>query len=105
VKALARETSVEISSVTSLERRQGERRRVNVDVAVEYRRGDRRRGRPSRVEEQPALRRIEFRLTDEENAGLEAAARENGTTVAALIRDAVNEFVADYAENKRPFVR
>jgi hypothetical protein len=105
VNRLEHDILVEISPVTGIERRRGERRRVDVDVAVERRRADRRRGRPSRVDGQRALRRIEFRLTEQENAGLEAAARDNGTTVAALIRDAVNEFVADYAEHRRPFVR
>jgi hypothetical protein len=105
VNRLEHDIVVEMSLVTGIERRQGERRRVDIDVAVDRRRADRRRGRPSRIDGQPALRRIEFRLTDDENAGLEAAARENGTTVAALIRDAVNEFVADYAEQRRLFVR
>jgi hypothetical protein len=105
VNRLEHDLTVGISRATGRERRSEDRRRVDVDVAVERRRGDRRRGRPSRVDGQRALRRIEFRLTEQENAGLEAAARENGTTVAALIRDAVNEFVADYAEDRRPFVR
>lgn len=40
------------------------------------------------------------RLTQEERRDLEQVARENRLTVAAVIRDAVNEFVADYREQR-----
>lgn len=96
VNRLELDFTVGLSAATGRER---DRRRVQVDVAVERRR----RGRPARVDGQRASRRIEFRLTVDENARLEALARENGIPIAALIREAVNEFVADYAEDRRPF--
>jgi len=96
VNRLELDLLVGLSASTGRERE--ERRRVQVDVAVE-----RRRGRPPRAG-QRAAHRVEFRLTDDELARLEAVARENGKPVATVIREAINEFVADYAENGRPFV-
>lgn len=61
----------------------------------------RRRGRPPRIEERPSDCRREFRLTAEEDVALEQVARENGVTVTHVIREAVNEYVADYSEEKR----
>ena len=96
VNRLELDLIVGLSASTGRERE--ERRRVQVDVAVE-----RRRGRPPRAG-QRAAHRVEFRLTDDELARLEAVARENGKPIATVIREAINEFVADYAENGRPFV-
>jgi hypothetical protein len=38
-------------------------------------------------------------LTPAERADLEAAARENGVSIATLLREAVNEYVADYRDH------
>ena len=56
-----------------------------------------RRGRPARAG-QRATRRVEFVVTDQERSDLELVAKEMGHHVARVIRDAVNEFVADYRE-------
>ena len=42
--------------------------------------------------------RLWIRITDEERADLEQVARENSCTVTAVMRDAVNTYVADYGE-------
>lgn len=78
------------------ERRSGLERRLN-DRATPDRR---RRGRPPRVKGKPASRRQMFWLTEDEEAALKAAAAESGLPVATLIRDAVNEFVADYTDRR-----
>lgn len=59
---------------------------------------ERRRGRKPRVSGSPSDRRVELRLTRDEHRELEAVALENRKSVAALLRDAVNEFVSDYRE-------
>lgn len=62
--------------------------------------GRRERRRPGR----PALfgaranRRIEFVVTDEQRRELEKVAAEQGMPIATVIREAVNEYVADYSE-------
>lgn len=58
----------------------------------------RKRGRPRRVEGERASERIWALLTPNERASLVAAAKENGITISQLIRDAVNDYVADYGE-------
>lgn len=60
-----------------------------------------RTGRRPRVDGQPSERRREFRLTPEEDAELQRIARENRLPVATLIREAVNEYVADYSDAGR----
>lgn len=55
-----------------------------------------RRGRPRA--DVPAGRRITIRLTVREREDLEDVARENETSLAGLIRQAVNEYVGDYRE-------
>lgn len=55
------------------------------------------RGRPPRAGVR-ATRRIEFLVTEEEGAALEKVAGENQMTLAGVIRDAVNTFVADYCD-------
>ena len=47
-----------------------------------------------------ATDRIVVRVTPPERADLDAVARENHSTRAAVIRDAVNEYVADYRDRR-----
>lgn len=58
---------------------------------------DRRRGRPTRSGV-PATKRIQFLVTDEECNALKKLAEQEGKSVASVIRDSVNERVADYGE-------
>jgi hypothetical protein len=60
------------------------------------------RGRPSRQNE-PSTEKVETRLTVRERIDLQAVAREHGQPVSVILREAVNEFVADYRE-RRVFV-
>lgn len=53
--------------------------------------------RPARVDE-PASTRISVRLTPAERADLNRVARDNRVPAAKVIREAVNEYVADYRE-------
>lgn len=53
--------------------------------------------RPSRAAA-PARNRVVVRVTVDELRDLTQVARENGTTLAGVIRDAVNEYVTDYRE-------
>lgn len=59
--------------------------------------GGRRRGRPPRAETR-ATRRVEFVVTDREQQALRQVAKENRLSLAAVVREAVNTFVQDYAE-------
>lgn len=59
-----------------------------------------RRGRPSRVEGEESSRRIWMFLTERERTALLRVALENRQTIAQVLRDAVNEFVADYGERR-----
>lgn len=57
---------------------------------------DRRRGgRPTRAEA-PAQCVVRIRLTPDERGRLEKVAKENGTTLVAVLRDAMDDYVADY---------
>lgn len=56
------------------------------------------RGRPSRVAQEPSLCRLEMRLTLNERVALLEVARETNLSVSAVLREAVNEFVGDYRE-------
>ena len=58
-------------------------------------------GRPTLYDTQ-ADARISLNVTPAQLAELKLVARENRTTVSGIIREAVNEFVADYDE-RRPF--
>jgi hypothetical protein len=81
--------------------RQGDRRYRHEPVAAERRNGnDRRRGRRSRIEGELSTERIWAWLTVAERAALEEVATENNLPIASVIREAVNEFVADYSERK-----
>jgi len=97
---LEHDITVELSPSTGTERRRADRRQVDVDVAVDRRRGERRRGRPTRVAGERATARIWAFLTSTERQALDAVAHDNGLTVAQVIRDAVNEYVADYSDRR-----
>lgn len=57
------------------------------------------RGRPPRQNE-PSTAKVGVRLTSSERAELQRVARENRQSVASVVRDAVNEYVADYRERR-----
>jgi len=52
----------------------------------------------------PASARIEVRVTPAQRLEIRRVASENRTGMSGILREAVNEFVADYDE-RRPFVR
>ncbi len=56
------------------------------------------RGRPPLPAHQRLDERIEVRLTDAERRDLARVAREKRTSIADVLREAVNEYVADYGE-------
>lgn len=58
-----------------------------------------RRGRPPRANRR-STKRVEFVVTEEEHADLERVAAESKQPIASVIRQAVDEFVADYREKK-----
>lgn len=58
--------------------------------------------RPTEFEE-PTTARICVRLTPTQRKDLEQVARDNGTDITGVIREAVNEYVADYQD--RPVFR
>lgn len=58
-----------------------------------------RRGRPTRSDV-ASTNRIEFVVTESERAALKRIAIEEGKPLATVIREAVNERVADYGERK-----
>lgn len=60
------------------------------------------RGRPPRAGVR-STKRVAIRLTCEERIKLDQVAQESGQKLADVVRDAVNEFVADYSE-RRVFV-
>ena len=49
--------------------------------------------------DEPATSVLRIRVTPTQQRELEVVARENQTTISAMIRDAVNEYVADYRED------
>lgn len=57
------------------------------------------RGRPPRAGVR-ATKRVEFVLTCEERIKLDQVAGESGLKLAEVVREAVNEFVADYSERQ-----
>jgi hypothetical protein len=61
------------------------------------------RGRPP-IADVPSTARIELRVTPAQQLELRRVASENRTGVAGILREAVNEYVADYHE-RRVFVR
>jgi hypothetical protein len=60
-------------------------------------------GRPP-IGDVASTARIELRVTPAQRLELRRVASENQTGVAGLLREAVNEYVADY-NDRRPFVR
>jgi hypothetical protein len=63
-----------------------------------------RRGRP-KLHEEPATSAIHVRVTPAQRLELRRVAEENSASVSGIIRESVNEFVADYRERRRPFRR
>ena len=63
----------------------------------------RRTGRPP-IADVPATARIEVRVTPAQRLEIQRVASDNRTGLSGILREAVNEFVADYGE-KPPFVR
>lgn len=57
------------------------------------------RGRRPRSDE-PSTERVEFVATRSERRELQAVANECKKKVAAVVREAVNEYVSDYRERK-----
>ena len=55
------------------------------------------KGRPSRADE-PSKRMLCVRMTTGELDALRKAACDNRTTMAGVLREAVNEYVSDYGE-------
>lgn len=51
----------------------------------------------------PAVVVIRVRVTRAEQVDLARVARDNRTTVSGVIRDSVDEYVADYSENQSVF--
>lgn len=49
------------------------------------------------------VKNIQFRVTEEQSVNLKQIAADERRKLAAIIRDAVNEYVSDYME-KKPFV-
>ena len=58
----------------------------------------RRRGRPPRVNGEGSCVRVLLRLAPSEHARLRVVARAQGQPISEVLRDAVNEYVADYGE-------
>jgi hypothetical protein len=63
----------------------------------------RRTGRPP-IADTPATTRIQVRVTPAQRLELRRMASDNQTGVAGLLREAINEVVAD-SHDRRPFVR
>jgi hypothetical protein len=57
------------------------------------------RGRPP-IADVPSTARIELRVTPAQRLELRRVAGENQTGVAGMLREAVNEYVADYHERR-----
>jgi hypothetical protein len=57
------------------------------------------RGRPP-IADVPSTARIELRVTPAQRIELRRVASENQTGVAGMLREAVNEYVADYHERR-----
>lgn len=62
-----------------------------------------RTGRPP-LADVPSSARVELRVTPAQRLELRRVASENRTGMSGILREAINEFVADYRE-RRTFVR
>ncbi len=60
-------------------------------------------GRPL-INDVPATARIELRVTPAQRLDIKRVAQENGTGMSGVMREAINEYVADYRE-RQLFVR
>jgi len=58
------------------------------------------RGRRPRISGQNSSAKLWFYLTDDEKAQLRSMSDESGLAMAAIVREAINEFVSDYAERR-----
>lgn len=58
-----------------------------------------RRGRPPRANRR-STKRVEFVVTEDEHSVLERVAKDSKQPIASVIRQAVDEFVSDYGEQK-----
>lgn len=56
-------------------------------------------GRPT-LDAEPATDRIQVRVTPGQRLDLLRVAEENGTDISGVIREAVNEYVADYCDRR-----
>jgi hypothetical protein len=61
-------------------------------------------GRPP-LDQEAATDRIHVRVTPGQRLEVRRVAAENGTSVSGVIREAVNEYVADYRESNRRLFR
>lgn len=59
-----------------------------------------RRGRPRRIDGERATERIWAWLTPSERRALEAFAKASGQGIAVILREAVNDFVADSSDRQ-----
>ena len=57
------------------------------------------RGRPTRVENEPADQRTPVYLTKREKSALESRAKKQRVPVASLIREAVDDYLDDIGED------
>ena len=58
------------------------------------------RGRPTRIDGERATERIWAWITPSERRRLEAFSKETGDEIGVIVREAVNEFVADSSDQK-----
>lgn len=61
--------------------------------------GTRRRGQPPR-HGAPAREHLDVRITKDHKEGLKEIAAAEGRSVAAVVKDAIDEYVGDYRERK-----
>lgn len=59
-----------------------------------------RRRRPALHEGTPASESVRIRVTAAQRLDLKRVAEENGTGISGIIREAVDEYVADYRERR-----
>lgn len=74
---------------------------LDASESPDRRKGERRGPKPQYDTRADVVVRV--RLTEEQRQDLEQVARDNGTTLSGAIREAINEFAADYRENNPVF--